>query len=341
LHQAEVLSRGAKFGVVALGIGGRCRCGVVWDAATRSVWFDADCDSRYTPAERYTLGPRPLAVRVAIPLTAEDTKRTEPRTVLFRQRGEGLAYSVRGYTAGTITLAGRSVAALLTDGDADGCVDRAGVDRIWIDLDGDGVFEPITEQFFLGATITDKGLAFLVQPQPDGRAVRIRERPAEVGRLVVTLPRQPGTKVTECAAQLVSEWGELVVAQQIDAALTVPAGKYRIESVRLKLTDTEGKLWHYHLSAHKHVFRAEVSQGNQTTLELFKGLQVEVTADADRVIPGESVLVQPNLLAAGDLYMIRCEVGERAAEYGREVQADIKLTGPPGLVLDQTTSGFN
>jgi hypothetical protein len=339
LHRDDVPPAKARFGTLALGPGGKHRLGLVWHAASGAVWLDADADGRYAIAERHLLGAKPLEVRVRIPF---GEKHSVERTLLIRRRGDGLAYAVRGYTLGAVTLGGRAVAAMLTDGDADGCFDGVGADRVWLDLDGDRTFDPLTEQFPLGTALTHGGTAFLLQPQADGLGLVVRERPAEAGTLAVKVARMPGAEVAELAVQYVSEWGELVSVKEADKAVSVPAGRYRVESVRLKLTDAAGKVWHYQFATGDRAgFDVEVAVGRAVVHQPLDGLKVSVTLDAaGGVAPGDSVLVYPDV-TAGRLYLTRCEVAEKHAEHGRELLAELKLTEPGSVALDRASSGFN
>src|SRR5947208_17099354 len=67
LHAEDKPPVGSKFGSVGLGPGGRKRLAVVWHAASGSLWFDADGDGRFAPAERHTLGDKPLEAKVSVP----------------------------------------------------------------------------------------------------------------------------------------------------------------------------------------------------------------------------------------------------------------------------------
>jgi hypothetical protein len=51
-------------------------------------------------------------------------------------------------------------------------------------------------------------------------------------------------------------------------------------------------------------------------------------------------MVQPDV-AAGGLYLVRCAVGDRFAEHGRELTAEIRLAEPGGATLDRAESGFH
>jgi hypothetical protein len=185
LHKDDAAPAGAKFGSVPLGPGGQFRPGLVWNPDTAAVWLDADGDGRYAPAERHTLGEGVLGVAVKVPF---GDGRTEPRTLMLRKRGTTrLAYAVHGYTSGRVTVGGKAVAAALTDGDADGCFDGAGADRIWLDLDGDGSFDALTEQYPLGTAVAHGGTTYLLRPRSASSASwwwsapptsRCRSRPA-------------------------------------------------------------------------------------------------------------------------------------------------------------------
>lgn len=338
LHADDKPPAGAKFGSVGLGPGGRQRLAVVWHAGSNTLWFDADGDGRFAPGERHTLGDQPLEAKVSI--SFGDPGRQD-RTVLLRKRGDGVAWAVRGYTAGTVTVGGKAVAAFLTDGDADGCFDGAGADRVWLDLDGDGRFDPLSEQFLLGHAITTAGGAVLVNPRPNGLAVQARERPTETGTLRVEVARLPMAEVVELSASYVSEFGELVVVKQAGKGVALPAGKYRVDSVRLKLAAPDGKVWLYAFSSSSRTPTVEVTKGKELVHDLLAGLKVTVNFDArDGVAAGAAVQVQPDVVA-GSLYMTRCEVGERFADHGREVGAEIRLTEPGSVVLDQCESWFH
>jgi hypothetical protein len=171
--------------------------------------------------------------------------------------------------------------------------------------------------------------------------VQVRERPAETGTLVTRVSRLPGSEVVELAAQCVSEFGELVVVRAADKPVPVPAGRYRVESVRLRLADADGKVWRYTFaSGERSKFTFEVAKGREMVHDLLAGLKASVAADvAAGVLPGASVQVQPDV-SAGHLYLTMCEVGDRHAEYGREVHAELRLTEPGSVVLDRAESGF-
>src|SRR5439155_11106004 len=128
------------------------------------------------------------------------------RTILVRATADGgLRYAVRGYAAGPLMLGGRTYGALVTDGNGDGCFDSPAADRVWIDLDGDGRFDALTEQFPLGTPVKFAGRLYLVKPSADGSSVFARERPNDQGAIQLTHAGQNRQRPPALAVQLVSD----------------------------------------------------------------------------------------------------------------------------------------
>jgi hypothetical protein len=336
LHADDKAPAGAKFGDLRLGIGGAARRAVVWHADSGTVWLDADGDGRFGKDERHTLGKDPLEVRVRFPIG--DVPVT--RTIILKRRAAGLAYAVRGYVMGTITLKGKEYPALLTDGDADGCFDGAAADRVWIDLDRDGKFDPLTEQFPLGAPLAHDGTTYLIRPDAIGSKVEVRERPVETGTVRLTVTRLPKSDVVSLSAHLVSEWGELVMLDKPGTPHAVPEGKYRIDAMSLQLKDADGQVWSYQFNGARQPVLTVV-KGKEVAFDVTDGLRVtvDVAAGAAGAKAGESVRVRPDLVTKAGLYMTGCEVSG-VSGYARPVRASIRLIGPGSDALDEVETGF-
>ena len=336
LHAEDKAPAGAKFGDLRLGIGGAARRAIVWQPDSGSLWLDADGDGRFAKDERHTLGKEPLEIRAKFPIG--DTPVT--RTIVLKRRAAGLAYAVRGYVMGSIALKAKQYPALLTDGDADGCFDGAATDRVWIDLDRDGKFDALTEQFPLGAPLVHEGTSYLIRPDAIGSRVEARERPAETGTVRVKVTRLPKSDVVGLSAQLVSEWGELVTLDKPGQPHAVPEGKYRVDTVQLQIKDTDGQTWSYQLNGPRHPVLTIV-KGKEVTFDVTDGMRVsvEVAAGADGAKAGQSVRVRPDVVTKAGLYMTGCEVSG-VSGYGRPVRATIRLIGPGSDAVDEVETGF-
>jgi hypothetical protein len=312
------------------------RLGVVWHSASNTFWFDANGDGKFAASERHALGDKPLEIKIAIPF---EKGTNSVRTLMIRKRGDGIAWAIRGYATGSVTICGKKMTALLTDGNGDGCFDGAGADRIWLDLDGDGKLDPLTEQFPLGTAVTVDGRSILLRPRADGLGVQVRERPNEVGQLSVEIPHESGSKVTEINASYVSEFGELVVIKSADRSASVPAGKYRVEAIEFGLSDENGKVWHYLFLPTSHRYDIEVRQGKGTAHKALKGLKAMVSTGAVDARPGDSVQIQPEVVA-GNLFLSNCTITEKFAAYWRGPTATIDLMETGSVLVDQCESGF-
>jgi hypothetical protein len=337
LHADDKPPPGSRFGDLRLGTGGTTRRMIVWHAQTGVLWLDADGDGRFAATERHTLGKDPLEVRTTFPIGVA----TVTRTLVFKLRGDGVAYCVRGYMSGSVTLGGKVYPALLTDGDADGCFDGAAADRIWIELDGDGKFDPLTEQFPLGSALTHAGTAYLLKPDPAGTGVAVRERPSDTGSVRVTISRVAKAEVVELTAQLVSEWSELVTVTAADRPHALPAGRYRVDGAQLKLRDGEGQVWSYRFSGSRERV-ATIEKGKETRFDLTEGVHVpvEVTAAGDAVKPGQPVRVRADVVTGIGLSLSEVEVTARGGGYGTPVRAAIRLAGAGSETVDEVQAGF-
>lgn len=129
--------------------------------------------------------------------------------------------------------------------------------------------------------------------------------------------------------------------KQAGEAIKLPAGKYRVDSIKLKLAGADGKVWQYTFSSGSRTLDVEVAKDRETVHQLLDGLKVTVNLDVTgEVSAGDAVMVQGDVVAGG-LYMTTCEIVEKFADYGRQMGAEIKLTEPGSVVVDRCESGFH
>lgn len=330
---------GVRHGLALVGPHTDSALAVAWDPATSSLWLDADGDRRLTRDERHEVRPG-TTVAVAVAIAAPELVR---RTILVRPGllGGGPRYTVRGGMAGELVLGGRRIRALLTDGNADGCFDAAGTDRVWVDLDGNGRFDPVAEQFPLGAPIRLGSTSYTVASDPWARSVAAHERDSRLGRVRLDLgSRARAGTVVGFSANLVSTTGELVTVQAVDASTEAPVGRYRVAEMSLQLADSTRRVWSYTFAGGRRG-TIDVAPGAEARAELLEDLTLDVTATVGGgVRPGDDVDATPHLQVASGLYLAACttRLGDSPGEQPRSAQ--IVLKSPAGAALDQAASGF-
>jgi hypothetical protein len=346
LHPDDRPPGKARYGVLPIGNRTDAQPSIIWipDApGGQEVWIDADGDGRFQPAERHRFDRPSLEVQLPVTIARGDKLTTHQRTILIRRKisDDGLSYAVRGYVAGRLELNGQVYDALLTDHNADGCFDKADADRIWIDLSRDGVFDALTEQFPLGTPLTVGARTYLIRPSADGNTVTVRDRPTERGTLRLELGSKSAIQPAQFAAQLVSEWGELVTVNHVGEPVSVPIGRYAIEAVTCQLTDTQGRIWSYHFAGEPR-FSLFVESKREATLDLFRGLTLRIrhTVPPEGVAPGQEFQVTPDLRTPEGLELVNAEFVDRNNGDPTSVSADIQLLASDGSVVDRISSGF-
>ena len=230
---------------------------------------------------------------------------------------------------------------LLVDGNADGCLDSVGRDRVWLDLDNDGRFDGLTEQFPLGKPVMKKGQVYVIRGDPLAKAVRANHRKPGDGKLRLKLP--DGMKVKKISAELISDLGELVELSKPNEATPVPHGKYRLSWLKLEAADKDGRAWHYTFrSNNKKNF--SVGIGKEADVSLLEKIAMRVSLDVKngKAEPSQTFTVRPQVTADGNtLYLSGCTVGGENRTNSTERSAEILLLCPKGKTVSRGMSGFS
>jgi hypothetical protein len=336
----DKLPPGVKYGALLVGPKKETAIVVAWapkDADGPWLQLFSNADGKPLGG-RQKLSGKNLEVPAKITVALKPAAMQAERTLLFRRsaKGDGLRYAVRGYAQGRLKLGEKDYAVLLIDGNGDGLLDTVGHDRLWIDLDGDGHFDLLMEQYPLGKPIAHKGDIFVVRSDPVAAAVVVNQRNIGEGKLRLALARKHEGQ-TKVAAELISDIGEFVSIDKLDQFVAVPYGEYRMGSLSLEMPDAKGKSWTYSFYAEGDGAR-EVSAplGSETTIALMKDLKMNVAMDGgDRVKPGVTIRVTPNLVVDGAMALSRCNGGT-----SDEGKAEVLLLGPGGKQLHRSVDGF-
>lgn len=337
---------GIQHGLVPVGPHVDSALAFAWDPAHSILWLDADGDRRFTRSERFELGSKnPLEVPATIALRAGSSGKAHRlrRTLLFRPGllGSGLRYTVRGAVLGAVDLGGRATPAMLTDGNADGGFDAAGVDRVWLDLDRDARFDPVSEQFLLGVPVVVGANTFTVSSDFMARTVAAHERDPRVGTIRLALGEaRRGPSLVALSATLVSETGDLLVIEKLDEPKEAHVGRYRVSAIAIELADESGRLWSYSFRGGREA-TIRVGPDAESRADLLHGLAMEVTVDAPgEVRPDDEVNVTPHLRFPSGLYLANCVTRRGPSGRDEERGAEIVLRSPSNAPLNRVVSGF-
>lgn len=316
------------------------------DGETR-LWLDADGDGRIVPEEALVLrDDARLETRALIAVGRSSDSNGSParqrRTLVFRRGadGEGLQYAVRGYRTGTISIAGANHDGMLTDADADGLFDGPGVDRVWIDLNDDGVFDGLSEQYLLGRPVAVADKKYVIAAEAGGATVRVRQRSTKLGNVQLSLLNHAPASVYKFSAGLVSDIGEITYVDALGDAAPIPVGHYRLASASFELKDADGGLWSYSFAG-RGPHEINVRAGSDAAADVLGGLALDVTVRKGVASAAEQDLaVTPKLAAKNGLYLTNCS-RRGAKDFRSESRvADIEVLSTAGSVLFGANSGF-
>ena len=336
---------GTQFGLVLVGPNRDTALTIVWNPKAKEgpeLWLDANNDGKLTDDERHAMTGRDLEIPVTFQQQIDPPIAVQ-RTLLFRRSavGDGLRYAVRGYAQGRLKLGEKEYAVLLIDGNADGRFDSIGQDRVWIDLNEDGHFDALTEQFPLGKPIVRGKDVYVIRSDAAASAVAARLRSEGQGKIRLTLGQKVDPK-TKISAELVSDLGELVVVDKLGEAVAVPFGDYRFSNLKLEVPDASGQTWNYNFDIERNK-NFTVPTGQEKTVVLLEQLAMNVSLGLERgkASPGQTLSIQPKLTADGWLNLNACKIGKEADSRQAEANAEILLTTPDGTVVTRGLTGFS
>lgn len=293
-----------------------------------------------------------LPLDVAIPHDDEVDLHRRRVSLRLGTSGRTLAAATLGSMEGAVTLEGRTLAARRVDGDANGSFADAG-DRLWVDRNGDGVWDPFTEQFAFSAIlrIGDEryaarsdtlGEKLTLEPLTGSGAVRL-VLPASLTQATADSKAEPTIAVT-----LVGRDGTAVLVSGVGKPAEVPGGEYQIQIVALSAVHKEdGRRWNFLFSACDGRQRPWHAMQSGATLDLDPigalDLAIDLEGDKKDCKPGELLTVRPRLYTGDGLLINACYWGTEGADEKNHSKCTVALAGGPGdnrPPLDTRQSGF-
>jgi hypothetical protein len=287
-----------------------------------------------------------LPLRVSL-VEGEETRYLE-RAMVFRRGASGLTFSTAsaGYLEGRVRVGDRSVRARRMDGDGNGSLTDA-QDRLWIDLDDDGRFDPATEQFLHSPVLALDGARYAVRSDEFGARLAL-ERLEGSGTVRLEL-RTPGlaARVADIEATLIGRDGSAVGVRGLDAPATVPIGEYRLGTVTIALNDPDGgPRWSFVFSDDDARARTNwhaVARDAAIALDPIgtPAMEARVDAPPGGHRAGDVLEVQPRLCTGDGLLINSAARGEQASaasDGGPSARVMVSCRGR--AVGEPATSGF-
>ncbi len=359
-----------RYAQIRFGSAGSIRATVVLDEVAPGevdLYVDSDRNRRIDERDRVTPAPAATGSRrervwrlpLEVAMVDKEITRTIPRAVVFRLGASGrtLGYAAAGYLEGTVALGDpgtgstnspvRHLAAHRADGDGNGLVSD-GQDRLWIDLNADGRFDPSAEQFLFATVLNLDGARYVVRSDELGSRLAI-EKLVGVGtlRLAWKGAASKSAESVEVHATALGRDGSVYGLSGTEPA-TVPVGEYRLGTVTIALDDPRGgQRWSF-------IFSDNGAKGEPRWYKVEKhgtvaidpigtpSFEVHLTDNpAKRARPGEDVDLQP-LLYTGDGLLIN--IGYRGAPASPALQetlgAQVALQTAGDQTLATAHSGF-
>jgi len=181
-------------------------------------------------------------------------------------------------------------------GELNGCFDDYGVDRLRIDLDGDGKLDPVKEDFPLSKVIAVDGKLWQLDVDSAGRKLTVEPCKLPTARVELRGAFDASSKIESGTLELLSGQGYAFRAdlgQQ--GTLIVPGAKYMIEDGSLCLADAKGAKWTAKFSYPKTM---RVTAGQTAPLVLGKPFTLQAVVP-DALVAGRAARVTHRLVGAG------------------------------------------
>ena len=273
-----------------------------------------------------------------------------PRQVIFRRGaiGDSLAVATLGYLEGEVSIGGHAVACRRVDGDANGLFSDPR-DRLWLDLNGDRLWDAFSEQFPVQPVMQLGGRRYAVRTDQAGTRLALEEITG-VGTLKLQLRSvAAGTAIRDIEVALMGDDGSAYATRADGAAMIVPAGKYAVRSLRLSLLPAGSmKPWNFQFTRFDTPREAEwhtVAAGEEIAIDPCGSLRLIAEGEELKraAKPGQMLTVHPRLYTAEGLLITCSDFHERPAELGdsrNQNQAQTSLCQTGGEAVTQQLSGF-
>ncbi len=285
--------------------------------------------------------------RVPVEVALIDSGEAPTRTLLLRygRVTHSLSYATCGYMEGKVRLGDRLVSVRRMDGDGNGYFADP-QDRICFDLDGDGKWDPLTEEFLYCPTLMLAGTRYLMQSDHLGTRLTLGKLEG-TGTAKLKFSAALAGQVEDASVMLLSRDGLISTLRGAVGEEAVPIGEYRVGALFLTLKDPRGgESWNFVFTGdggdpkQQHWYR--IDKGKTALIDPVGALEfgVSLRGEGHAFKAGDSLMVQAHLYTADKLLINTAYRGASQPSYVFGGGANYTLCTPADATLATSQSGF-
>jgi hypothetical protein len=354
LERATYRGSRQRYAQIRYGSPNSVRVAIVLDQvspAEADLYVDANRSRSIEAKERVEVQDRTWRLPLAADYVQGNLTSSVPRAAIFRLSASGrtLSYAAAGYLEGMAPLGDRRLPSRRVDGDGNGFFTDS-QDRLWVDLNNDGEWDPVSEQFLYSAILTIDGIRYAVKSDELARRLALEKLEGSgTVRLVDTRPIAGDRgRIVEVSVTLAGREGTAVGLRHTQGEATVPIGEYRVCSLMVSFEDPAGgPNWNFVFSDYggsREQVWYKVAKGDTVEVDPLAGFNFQLgLADAGSpALSGGKLRIQPRLFTVDGLLINTCYRGlYDQGRYDEHGSARILLSTIAGQTLDTTYSGFS
>lgn len=345
----EAAYRGEQrwYGQLTYGAAGTPAVTVVLDVCAQGavdLYLDRDRDLVIDDGERLP-GEGPAWTTPLEALFPGSEPEVVERTVLFRAGagGRSLRTATCGYLEGKVDLSGREHRVRRIDADANGRFSDPD-DRLWVDLSGQGRWDPIGEQYLVAPVLVLGGTRYALRGDEAGHRLALEELRGS-GRLELALPAEQAARLEQAAWTLLGADGGMVTLHGKPPSEIMPVGEYRVRALAVTFLDPQGgPAWNYTFAAagEAEAVWHQVEADGTTRIALLDtiGLDARLTLPAEGIRPGAQLHADLRLVAAEGLVLTDMARARTPGTPRAQPHSASSLQTPAGEVVDGGMIGF-
>lgn len=221
--------------------------------------------------------------------------------ITSKTMGHQLRVSTLGYAAGEIQLNSEAppIAARRIDVDGNG-IPLDPTDQLWLDLNRDGTFDPITERIRISQRIKLADVQYLASSDKLGQRLELKQFD-KTGRIHFSYAPTPDSEsangspqVTRLEGVIRDDTGMLFSIEQRNTSLEVPTGNYSLASLFIEVVDEHGTTWQSHLMANERI-RFSVKQDKTVEIPLLESPTFSLVPRHDPFATGHQTRLEASL----------------------------------------------